>query len=90
MRIEDIRDFVLWEYKQGDFSTCETEVIDLDSLKTLIRDRIMKNTKEAPSLEELDNIGIKPVIVLARDSDYWILVYEKHQVVAFEKIILDS
>ena len=81
----DYREFMVWELTEGHLEYTELAVSDIGHLHIYIQEKIIKLTSSAPSLEELEYLGKKPVVVIAKESNYWLLVYEKGQVVAFEQ-----
>lgn len=82
----EAREFVLWEMQEGVFSAFELEVTDIGHLHVYVQERILKTTNSAPSLEELDYLGKKPIVVSSNPSNYWLLVYEKGQVASFNEL----
>lgn len=79
------REFLLWEVLGDRFEYSEVAVTDMGHLHIYVQERIMEFAKSAPSLEELEYLGKKPVVVCAKDSGYWLLIYERGQVVALEQ-----
>lgn len=87
MNVEDVscREFMLWELTGEHLEYTEVAVTDMGHLHIFIQDKILNFTSTAPSLEELEYLGKKPIVVCSKTSNYWLLVYEKGQVAAFEQ-----
>lgn len=87
MNIEETphREFMLWELTGEHLEYTEVAVTDMGHLHIFIQQKIIDFTETAPSLEELEYLGKKPIVVCSKLNNYWLLVYEKGQVAAFEK-----
>lgn len=83
----DYREFIVWELAKGNLEYSELAVTDMGHLHVYVREKVMSFTNSAPSLEEFEYLGKKPIVVCSRESNYWLLIYEKGQAVVFEQFV---